>query len=71
MKICSVFKIDYKKEMLSWNKGPHPQDGIWGKYWYDTLWKSTTFSLYKENNSIQIISKFNFDEVLFGLTKQI
>ena len=52
MKICSVFKIDYKKEMLSWNKGPHPQDGIWGKYWYDTLWKSTTFSLYKENNSI-------------------
>ena len=28
------------------------------------------FAKYKENNSIQIISKFNFDEVLFGLTKQ-
>ena len=28
------------------------------------------FAKYKENNSIQIISKFNFDEVLFGLKKQ-
>ena len=28
------------------------------------------FAKYKENNSIQIMSKFNFDEVLFGLTKQ-
>ena len=28
------------------------------------------FAKYKENNSIQIMSKFNFDEVLFGLTIQ-
>ena len=50
-KICSFFKIEFKKEMLFWNQGPHPQDGIWGKYWYDRLWESTTFSTYKENTS--------------------
>lgn len=48
-KICSFFKIEFEKEMLFWNQGPHPQDGIWGKYWYDRLWESTTFSTYKEN----------------------
>ena len=50
-KICSFFKIEFEKEMLFWNQGPHPQDGIWGKYWYDRLWESTTFSTYKENTS--------------------
>ena len=42
-KICSFFKIEFEKEMLFWNQGPHPQDGIWGKYWYKTLYKSTGF----------------------------
>ena len=50
-KICSFFKIEFEKEMLFWNQGSHPQDGIWGKYWYDRLWESTTFSTYKENTS--------------------
>ena len=51
-KLCTLFKISFEENMLSWNQGPHPQDGIWGKYWYDRLWKSTTFSLYEEKKSI-------------------
>jgi hypothetical protein len=29
--------------MLSWAKGPHPADGIWGKHWYNAVWTSTGF----------------------------
>ena len=50
--LCSLFDIVFEETMLSWDKGPHPQDGIWGKYWYDKLWESTTFSLYEEKESI-------------------
>tara|TARA_B110000438_G_scaffold298437_1_gene346688 strand:+ start:2181 stop:2882 length:702 start_codon:yes stop_codon:yes gene_type:complete len=58
LKLCSYFKIEFEKEMLLWDKGPHPQDGIWGRYWYDKLWKSTTFSSYEENN-LTIDKKYN------------
>tara|TARA_B100001013_G_scaffold56223_1_gene29507 strand:- start:84 stop:239 length:156 start_codon:yes stop_codon:yes gene_type:complete len=47
-KLCFLFDIVFEERMLSWDKGAHPQDGIWGKYWYDKLWESTTFSLYEE-----------------------
>ncbi len=36
----------FEEEMLSWAAGPHPADGIWGKYWYDQLWTSTAFKPY-------------------------
>ena len=29
-KLCALFKISFEENMLSWNQGPHPQDGIWG-----------------------------------------
>ena len=51
-KLCFLFDIIFEERMLSWDKGAHPQDGIWGKYWYDKLWESTTFSLYEEKESI-------------------
>jgi len=50
--LCSLFDIVFEDGMLSWDTGPHPQDGIWGKYWYDKLWKTTTFSVYEEKELI-------------------
>jgi hypothetical protein len=29
--------------MLSWARGPHPQDGVWGAHWYDKVNASTGF----------------------------
>ena len=29
--------------MLSWPKGPHPDDGIWGSVWYEKTYKSSSF----------------------------
>jgi hypothetical protein len=35
--------------MLSWPKGPRDSDGIWAKYWYDAVWRSTGFESRSEN----------------------
>jgi hypothetical protein len=44
--LCTICGIPFKETMLSWAEGPHPADGIWGKYWYDQLWTSTAFKPY-------------------------
>ncbi len=33
--------------MLSWTPGPRPTDGIWSKYWYDSVTGSTGFVEYR------------------------
>jgi len=44
--LCAQCGIPFEEAMLSWAAGPHPADGIWGKYWYDQLWTSTAFKPY-------------------------
>ena len=52
-KLCAHLKINYSKEMLSWNPGPINEDGIWSKYWYETVHKSSTFMPYKPKPDLQ------------------
>ena len=35
--------IAFDPGMLSWPKGPHENDGIWGKHWYNNINNSETF----------------------------
>lgn len=42
--LCQHLEIDFEPAMLSWNSGPAKEDGIWGKHWYDNIWKSTKFA---------------------------
>jgi len=42
--LCTEFEIPYVSQMLSWPAGPSSDDGIWGKHWYDAIWKSTGFA---------------------------
>ena len=46
--MCEQFGIPYLDEMTSWPPGPRDSDGVWGKYWYDSVWKSTSFEPYRE-----------------------
>lgn len=48
---CNFLNIDFKKSMLSWSKGPHINDGIWGKHWYNNINNSTKFFKIKRNLS--------------------
>jgi len=42
-KLCARLGIDWTANMLSWAKGPHPDDGIWGEHWYEKVNGSTGF----------------------------
>lgn len=41
--LCLALGIDWDPAMLSWKKGPHPSDGVWGEHWYDKVNASTGF----------------------------
>ena len=42
--VCEAVGIPFDKSMLSWPAGPRPEDGIWAKYWYKSVHKSTGFA---------------------------
>ena len=41
--LCAAIGIDWDPAMLGWSKGPHPDDGLWGKHWYNAVWNSERF----------------------------
>ncbi len=43
-RLCAALGIGWDPAMLSWEKGPHPQDGVWGPHWYDKVNASTGFA---------------------------
>ncbi len=62
---CKNLNLEFDEAMLSWDKGPHLSDGIWGEHWYDKINQSTGFSRTKKTvinednlkNHKQIFSK--------------
>jgi hypothetical protein len=47
--LCEALGIPFDPAMLSWPAGPRDTDGVWGKYWYDGVWRSTGFGPYRES----------------------
>jgi hypothetical protein len=43
--MCRYAGVKFTPEMLHWPAGRRASDGVWGKYWYETVWKSTGFAL--------------------------
>ena len=50
--LCKRLIIPYYDEMLTWPAGRMESDGIWGKYWYGNVERSTGFQRYAVNNPI-------------------
>lgn len=50
-KICTRIGIPFYNEMLTWEAGPRPEDGIWAKYWYKNVHASTGFQPYVEKKT--------------------
>ena len=46
-KLCQKIGISFEEDMLSWKKGPIPEDGVWAKYWYKNVHNSTGFAKQK------------------------
>jgi hypothetical protein len=42
--LCAALGVPFSPAMLSWPPGPRPSDGVWAPHWYDSVWRSTSFS---------------------------
>jgi hypothetical protein len=45
--LCDRLGVAFDEAMLSWPPGRRLTDGIWAKYWYDAVERSTTFAPYR------------------------
>lgn len=45
--LCSALQVPFSPAMLSWPPGPRDSDGVWGRYWYENVWRSTGFGPYR------------------------
>ena len=42
-RLCAALEVAFDDRMLSWPAGPRPTDGVWAKYWYHAVERSTGF----------------------------
>lgn len=49
--ICKRVGIPYDKSMLSWLAGLRKTDGVWARYWYDNVARSTCFAPYEARSA--------------------
>jgi hypothetical protein len=45
--LCDAIGVSFDAAMLSWPPGLRETDGIWAKYWYDEVARSTSFQPYE------------------------
>jgi hypothetical protein len=45
--LCSRVGLAWDPAMLSWPAGPRPEDGVWARFWYDNVQRSTGFDGYR------------------------
>ena len=45
--LCEQLGLWFGTEMLSWSVGGCPADGVWAKYWYQNVHRSTGFAPYR------------------------
>ena len=45
--LCEAGGIDFQEPMMAWPTGPRATDGVWSKYWYAEVEKSTGWRPYQ------------------------
>ena len=45
--LCQAMEIPYEPDMLHWEAGPRPEDGVWAPYWYANVHRSTGFQPFR------------------------
>ncbi len=51
-RLCESIGVAFTERMLSWEAGPRESDGIWAKYWYDSVRASTGFRPYRPTREV-------------------
>ncbi len=47
IQLCEALDSPFDPKMLSWDKGPRKEDGIWAPYWYKRVHQSEGFQPYQ------------------------
>ena len=50
IQLCEICGISFDSRMLSGEKGPKTEDGVWAKYWYQNVHLSRGYQPYKEKS---------------------
>lgn len=45
-RMCNDAGISWTEAMLRWPSGPRPEDGVWGPFWYESVWRTTGFDVF-------------------------
>jgi len=45
--LCEAVGVPFDEAMLAWSAGKRDTDGVWAKYWYDAVERSTGFAPYQ------------------------
>lgn len=48
--LCIRLGVPFSERMLSWPAGRRKSDGVWAKYWYDAVQRSTGFEPYRQRD---------------------
>lgn len=43
-RLCEALEVPFRRAMLSWAPGPRPTDGAWAPYFYENVYRSTSFT---------------------------
>jgi Sulfotransferase domain len=49
--LCDAVGVEFSESMLSWQPGLRDTDGIWAKYWYEEVARSTSFQPYQAKHA--------------------
>ena len=49
--LCDAVGVEFDPAMLSWPAGRRASDGIWAKYWYAEVERSTSFAPYRKRRT--------------------
>ena len=55
--LCDAVGVEFCESMLSWAPGVRETDGIWARYWYPEVTRSTSFRPYS-NRNYQVPERF-------------
>jgi hypothetical protein len=50
--LCRQIGLVFDEAMLHWPAGPKPEDGVWARYWYESVHQSTGFLPYKPKRDL-------------------
>ena len=49
--LCTGLSLDFDPGMLSWERGPRPEEGVWAPHWYHVIHTTTGFGPYRAKTS--------------------